>query len=194
MASGLNGKRLELLKQLVAKATRVGILQYPAEPVRYRIEATEAQSAATPLGLKLLPFEVIDLNGFASAFASMRRGRVDALLVPVSTFFFVHRARITELALQYKIPAIYESRQFVEAGGLMSYGPSIMDMWRRAAIYVDKILKGARPADLPVEQPVRFEYVINLKTATAQGLVVPESLLQRADDVIAWIAIPTHEA
>jgi putative ABC transport system substrate-binding protein len=184
IASGLNGKRLELLKQLVGSATRVAFLEYPAEPVRYKIELNEAQLAATPLGLKLLPFEVNEPNRFASAFASMRHERADALIVPVSTFFFVHRARITALALQYRIPAIYESRQFVEAGGLMSYGPSIIDMWRRAATYVDKILKGASPADLPVEQPTRFEYIINVKTADAQGLVVPKSLLQRADDVI----------
>jgi putative tryptophan/tyrosine transport system substrate-binding protein len=181
LSSTLTRKRLELLKQTATKAVLIAVLQYPAERVRYSIEWDEAQSAAATLGIRLRQIEVRDANGFAAAFAAMQKERVEGFLVPASPFFFSNRAGITELALQFRIPAIYEQRLFVEAGGLMSYGPSIVDMWRRAAIYVDKILKGATPADLPVELPTKFEFVINARTVKTLGLAVPQSLLQLAD-------------
>jgi putative ABC transport system substrate-binding protein len=181
LSSTLTRKRLELLKQTAAKAVQMAVLQYPAERVRYAIEWDDAQSAAATLGVRLRPIEVPDANEFAAAFATMHKERVEGFLVPASAFFFSNRARITELALQYRIPAIYEQRLFVEAGGLMSYGPSIVAMWRRAATYVDKILKGATPASLPVEQPTTFEFVVNARTLKTLGLAIPQSLLQLAD-------------
>jgi putative ABC transport system substrate-binding protein len=177
LSATLTRKRLELLKQTVAKASQIAVLQYPAERVRYVTEWKEAQSAATTLGIQLRPIEIADANGFGNAFAAMQAERIDALIVPASPFFFSNRGRLTELALQYRIPAIYEQRLFVEAGGLMSYGPSIVDMWRRAASYVNRILKGVKPVDLPVEQPATFEFVANARAFKALGLAIPKSLL-----------------
>lgn len=177
LSSELTRKRLELLKLTVPKASLVAVLQYPAERVRYLIEWNAAQSAATMLGIRLQAIDVADANGFAGAFTTMQAERADAFSVPASPFFFSNRVRVTELALQYRIPAVYEQRLFVEVGGLMSYGPSVVDMWRRAAMYVDKILKGVKPADLPVEQPTTFEFVVNARTANALGLAIPKSQL-----------------
>src|SRR5262249_39738172 len=123
-------------------------------------------------------------NEFDGAFTAMSKERAGALLVVSDALFILHRTRLADLATRSRLPAAYSAREYVEAGGLMSYGPSLSDQWRRAGIYVDKILKGARPADLPVEQPTKFELVINLKTAKALGLTIPQSVLQRADEVI----------
>ena len=123
-------------------------------------------------------------SDFAKAFPAMTRGRAGGLIALSGSVFFAERSRIAELAAQSRLPAIYALREYVEAGGLMSYRPSFSDLWRRGAGYVDKILKGAKPADLPVEQPTRFELVINLRTANALGLTIPQSVLLRADEVI----------
>jgi len=174
------GKRLELLKELVPGASPVAVLWdrgnftfWPA-----------AEAAARDRGWKLLSFEVRDVGQIEAAFKAATDARAGALLVDAGPVHFPQRRRVAELAARNRLPAMYELRPFVEAGGLISYGVDINDIWRRAAGYVDKILKGAKPADLPIEQPTRFELVINLKTAKALGLTIPQSLLLRADEVI----------
>jgi len=142
------------------------------------------EAGARALGLDLQVFEVRSLDDVEKAFAGARQAQAGALNILESSFFAANRGRLIETARKARLPAIYQSREFVHAGGLMSYGPNIPDLYRRAAAYVDKILKGARPADLPIEQPTKFELVINLKTAKALGLTIPPSLLQRADQVI----------
>jgi putative ABC transport system substrate-binding protein len=177
------GKELELLKEIVPKVRRVAILSNPASPVQ-PLFIREVNGAARSLGVHLQHLEVRGPNEFEGAFAAMAKERVGALLVvadPVSVF---HRTRLADLAAGSRLPAAYGTRASVEAGGLMSYGPSVRDLFRRAATFVDKILKGAKSADLPVEQPTKFEFVINLKTAKALGLTIPPSLLRRADEVI----------
>ena len=134
--------------------------------------------------MTLQSVEIRGPDDFDTAFSAMTRERADALIAFSDPLIVLHGRRITDLAAKSRLPAIYASREVVDAGGLMSYGPSISDMFRRAAVYVCKILKGARPADLPVEQPTKFELVINLKTAKALGLTIPQSLLTRADQVI----------
>ena len=143
-----------------------------------------AQAVAAALHVDLRSLEVQDGNGFESAFIAMRQDQADALLVLSDSFATFHRARIAELAAKYQLPALYGHSQYVEAGGLMSYGPLFFDAYRGAAGYVDKILKGAKPSDLPVEQPTRFELVINLKTAKTLGLTIPQTPLVAADAVI----------
>ncbi len=140
--------------------------------------------AARSLGVQLQLLEARGPNEFDGAFAAMAKERVGALLVVADSMLIAHRKRLADLAVRSRLPAAYGDRETVEAGGLMSYGPNFADMYRRAATYVDKILKGAKPADLPVEQPTKFELVINLKTAKALGLTIPQSLLLRADEVI----------
>jgi putative ABC transport system substrate-binding protein len=139
------------------------------------------QTAAQALGLKFQVLEVSELREVDRVIASMSKHAGGSLAVSAEPLFVAQPSRITELAAKHRLPAIYGARVFVDAGGLMSYGPSLADLWRRAATYVDRILKGARPADLPVEQPTKFELIINLKTAKALGLTIPPSLLQRAD-------------
>jgi putative ABC transport system substrate-binding protein len=177
------GKHLELLKETVPKLSRVAVLSYPADPlvVGYR---RETQTAARALGLTLEFYEVRAPNEFEGAFTAMTQARAGALLALAHPFIYVHARRIAELAAKSRLPAVYPFRESVEAGGLMAYAADAPDMYRRAATYVDKILKGAKPADLPVEQPTKFELVINLKTAKALGLTIPQSLLNRADEVI----------
>jgi putative tryptophan/tyrosine transport system substrate-binding protein len=148
------------------------------------LRAQEAQDAATKLGLIVRSIGVHDLIDFDAAFAAIESDRADALLTLVDPFTLVHRKRIVDFAAQRHLPAIYEAREFVGSGGLVSYGPSLVANQRRAAEYVDKIFKGAKPADLPVEQPAKFELLINLKTAKALGLDIPPSVLARADEVI----------
>jgi putative ABC transport system substrate-binding protein len=177
----LEGKRLELLKQAFPGLSRVAALVNPASvPLKLRM----VETAARKLGVVLQVLEVREPGEFEGAFAAMRKGRADALIVLSDALFTNQRTRIVGLAAKSRLPAVYDVRQFPESGGLMSYGPSISDLYRRAAIYVDKILKGAKPADLPIEQPTKFELVINLKTARALGLTIPQSLLLRADEVI----------
>ncbi len=180
----LSGKRLELLKEAVHKLSPVAVLWNSASPAMI-LSFRETQTAAQVLGVSLQSWEVQgDPQDFARAFSMVSKERPHALLVVLDPFTILHRSRIVELAAKHRLPAMYEIRAFVEAGGLMSYGPSVPDMYRRAATYVDKILKGAKPADLPVEQPTKFELVINLKTAKALGLTIPPSVLIRADEVI----------
>ena len=136
------------------------------------------------LGVTLLPMEIRDVNEFSNLFTEMQRNRVAGLISFPDTFFSAHRRRMAELELKHRIPTIHDAREFVEVGSLMAYGPSIQDLWRRAAVYVDKIFKGAKPADLPVEQPTKVELVINLKTAKALGLTITPSALARADELI----------
>ena len=142
------------------------------------------QVAAPALGLRVELLEARGAGELEGAFAAMTRERASALLVQVDVIFALHAKRIADLAAKHRLPAMYGSKEHVEAGGFMSYAPNALDVFRRAATYVDKILKGAKPADLPVEQPTKFEFVINLKTAKALGLTIPQSVLGRADEVI----------
>ena len=177
------GKDLELLREAVPKVRRVAVLSNPDGPSQ-PLTMKNIKSAATSLGLQLLPVGARGAGEFDDAFAAMIRERVGALFVVTDPAYIAHRARLVDLAAKNRLPSMFTQRADVEAGGLMSYGPSFTAMYRRAAHYVDKILKGSRPADLPVEQPTKFELAINLKTAKALGLTIPPSLLQRADEVI----------
>lgn len=175
-----SGKRLELLMELVPGATRVAVLwNRPSLP---NLRAAEA--AARVRGWQLLPLEIQDAGEVEGAFRAATGARAGALLVFAAGHLFPHARRIADLAAKSRLPAMYELRTYVDAGGLIAYGADINDIWRRAALFVDKILRGAKPADLPVEQPSKFELVINLKAAKALGLTVPQSFLMRADEVI----------
>ena len=183
LSEELNGKRLELLKEAAPKVTRIGVLSNLTNPTQPQ-EWKEIQAAAQGLGLKLQSLGVRSSNDFDGAFEAALKGRIQALLNLPEALFIVQLNRIVEFAAKNKLPAMYSSPEFVQAGGLMSYSPIITDLWRRAASYVDKILKGSKPADLPVEQPMKFEFVINLKTAKQIGLTIPPNVLARADRVI----------
>ena len=178
------GKQLELLKEVLPKVRRVAVLSNPGNSPAEPLIMSRIEGAARSLGLQLQLLEARGPGEFDGAFAAMTKERAGALLVTGDPMFFLHRARLAELAGKHRLPAMSTQGQWVEAGGLMSYGPSFPDMYRRAATYVDKILKGAKPADLPIEQPTKFELVVNLNTAKALGLTIPPSLLQRADQVI----------
>ena len=182
----LVGKRLEQLKQAVPGVSRVAVLWQPGghDERTDKDILKEAEVAARALGVRLQFVEARGPTDFDRAFSDMTRARADAVTVQSTNIFFIERRRLLALAAKNRLPAMYLVREFVDAGGLMSYGPNVADLFRRAAIYVDKILKGAKPADLPVEQPTKFELVINLKTAKALGLTIPPSLLARADEVI----------
>ena len=181
MSPELSEKRMELLKEALPKLSRVAVLRDPGQPPT-TLRRTEA--AARALGLRLQTLEVRDINDLEPALAAAKKGRAGALNILDSSFFAAHRARIVEAVARTRLPAMYYQREFVDLGGLMSYAPHFPDLFRRAATYVDKILKGAKPADLPVEQPTRFELIVNLKTAKALGLTIPPSILIRADQVI----------
>jgi putative ABC transport system substrate-binding protein len=177
------GRQLQILKETIPRASRVAILSNPADP-SFALQVREVEAAARTLRMRLQHVEAKGPEEFDSAFAAMARERADALLVNGTSTFLAHRTRIAELAVKNRLPTMYSFRESVEAGGLMAYAVNMADFVGRAAVYVDKILKGAKPADLPVEQPTKFELVINLKTAKALGLTIPQSLLARADDVI----------
>jgi ABC-type uncharacterized transport system substrate-binding protein len=183
ISAELGGKRLELLKEVAPKVSRVAVLYNPADRSNVLV-LKELQKSAPALGLALQPLEVRGPGGFEGAFVAMTRQRADALFVAAGLLTTEHRKALVDLAAKRRIPAIWGERQFVEAGGLMAYAVDFYDQVRGAAIYVDKILKGAKPGDLPVEQPTKYELVINLKTAKALGLTIPHSLLLRADHVI----------
>ena len=183
MSPELTGKRLELLKEIVPSASRVAILLNPANPTS-PLQLQEFQATAPALGVTLLPFEAKAANDIDRAFTAMHQERVEALIVVGDPMFGTHQRRVVELAAQARLPAMYNLRGFVDAGGLMSYGTHFEDLYRRAATYVDKILKGTKPADLPVEQPTKFALIINLKTAQALGIKMPPSLLLLADEVL----------
>jgi len=176
-------KQLELLKETVPKIRRVAILSNPANAY-HQLAIKEVNVAARSLGVQLQLLEARGPNEFDSAFAAMAKERVGALLVLSDGVLNSHRTRLADLAARSRLPAAYGVRESVEAGGLMSYGPSFLDSYRRAATYVDQILKGTKPAELPVEQPTKYELVINMKTAKALGLTIPQSVLLRADHVI----------
>ena len=177
------GKRLELLKETVPKAFRVAVLRNPTNPETADM-SRDVGGAARALGVQLQVLDVRVPIELDSAFARMTRDRAGALLVTGDTLFTLHREQIAVLAIKRRLPAISWAREFAEASLLMAYGRSLPYEFRRAATYVDKILKGAKPADLPVEQPTKFELVVNLKTAKALGLTIPQSVLIRADQVI----------
>jgi putative ABC transport system substrate-binding protein len=179
----LKGKQLQLLKEVVPKVSRVAVLWNPANLVE-TFGFKEMVAAAAVIGVEIQSIDVRTPDDYLAAFASVTASRADALYAFGNPVNFKNRQLIADFALKSRLPSIYEERLFVESGGLMSYAPSFTDLFRRAATYVDKILKGAKPADLPVEQPTKFELVMNLKTAKALGLTIPPSLLQRADQVI----------
>jgi len=176
-------KQLELLKETVPKIGRVAILSNPANAY-HQLAIREVNVGARSLGVQLQLLEARGPNEFDGAFAAMAKERVGALLVLSDVIFSDHRTRLIDLAARSRLPAAYGNRESVEAGGLIGYGPSFLDLFRRAATYVDKILKGAKPAELPVERPTKYELVINMKTAKALGLTIPQSVLLRADHVI----------
>jgi len=182
LAPELTGKRIELLKETV-HASRIALLSWGTDSSGESIKQ-EAQNAAKALKVKLTTVVVRDPDGLADAFSTMKREQSQAVVVPLRLPFFNARVRIVDLAGKSRLPTIYETVAFVEIGGLMSYGPLLPDLYRRAAVYVDKILKGTKPADLPVEQPTKFELVINLKAAKQIGLTIPPNVLARADKVI----------
>ncbi len=183
IAPDLVGKHLQLLKELVPKVSRVALLWNPDTSVGAP-QVREAMVAARALGGQLQTLPVLGPDDFGGAFMAMARERAGALLVTADSMLFSNRTRLADLANRSRLPAVYAFREHGEAGGLMSYGTSLPDLFRRAATYVDKILKGAKPADLPVEQPTRFELVVNLKTAKVLGLTIPQSVLIRTDHVI----------
>jgi ABC-type uncharacterized transport system substrate-binding protein len=182
-APEISGKGLELLKDIVPKLSRVAVLGTSNRPGNAQ-SLKEAELAAVALGVKLRQLDVLSPKDIEAAFRAAGNEHVDGALVLQSSIHFSQRTQIAELAVKSRLPATYPRREFVEDGGLMSYGVFISDLDRRAATYVDKILKGAKPADLPVEQPTKFELVINLKTAKQIGLTIPQRVLQRADRVI----------
>ena len=179
----LSAKRLEILKSLLPAVSRVAVLSDP-EYSDFAVDWKILRAAANALSVKLISFEAKRPIDFEPAFAAMGRERAEALMTFTDALTYVNARLLADLATKSRLPAIYPYREIVEAGGLMSYGASLPDMWRRAAALIDKILKGAKPGDLPIEQPTKFEMVINLKTASALGITVPQSLLLRADEVI----------
>jgi putative ABC transport system substrate-binding protein len=183
MDPDLTGKQLQLLKEAAPKIARVAVLYNPTFPATV-LGLQEAQAAGPALGLAILPMEVRTADELEAQFTVMTSVHADALLTIGDPFTSTHHRRILDFAAKSQWPVVYFWREFVEAGGLMSYGPSLRDLFRRAATYVHKILQGAKPADLPVEQPMKFEFVINLKTAKALGLTIPPTLLFQADEVI----------
>ena len=183
MSPETSAKRMQLVKEAFPKTTRVAILWNPTNPVK-AADARQTQTAARALGLQVLSVEARNAGDLEPGFAVMAKERVDALLVSDDALINNNRKRIVDLAERTRLPAIYFNGAWAQAGGLMAYGPSERETYRRAAVFVDKILKGAKPAELPVEQPTKFELVINLKTAKALGLTIPRPVLLRADHVI----------
>ena len=181
--SELSGKQLELLKEAFPKVTRVAVFWDPANTANARLLA-EMKVAAGGFRIPLQPLEINGPDDFQPAFSAMRKEHASALIVLRNAITYTYGTRIVDLTANSKLPAMYPDRVLVDTGGLMSYGPNFLDMFRRAAIYVDKILKGAKPADLPVEQPTKFEFIINLKAAKQIGLTIPPNVLARADRVI----------
>jgi putative tryptophan/tyrosine transport system substrate-binding protein len=183
VGEGFSGKWVELLKETVPNVKRYSVLWNPIHPVA-GVFARESETTARALGVTLDFFEARDPQQLDTALARIEKERTGVLLVLPDPVFFSQRKRIADFAARRHLPSSFLFREFAEAGGLLSYGPSITESYRRAASYVDKILKGAKPGDLPIEQPTKFELVINLKTAKQIGLTIPESVLFRADRVI----------
>jgi putative ABC transport system substrate-binding protein len=183
LARELSGKQQELLKEIIPKLSRVAVFGSSTEPGNSQT-LKEIELAAEALKVKIQYLDIHGPEDIEPAFQAARKGRAGAVFVLVSTIFNSNRTQVVELAVKSQLPAIFYSAEYVELGGLMAYGPSYTDLYRRVATYVDKILKGAKPADLPVEQPTKFELVINLKTAKQLGLTIPPNVLARADKVI----------
>jgi putative ABC transport system substrate-binding protein len=183
MAPDLDGKRLELLKEAFPKVARVAFL-WESGGTRGNLALTDMEAPATALGVKLLSLEVRSLDDFEDAFARAKKEHAQALITTTGGLINTQQRRVLDFAAKNRLPAIYHYSEFVEAGGLMSYGPDNTDLWRRAADFVDKILKGTKPSDIPVEQPKKFEFIVNLKTAKQIGVTIPPNLLARADRVI----------
>jgi putative ABC transport system substrate-binding protein len=183
LAPELSGKQLELLKEIVPKLSRVTVIGISTEPGNAQ-RLKEIELAAGGLKVKLQYLDVLSSKDIETAFRAAAKGRTDGVFMLGSAVFNNHRIQIAELAVKSRLPATYTRPEYVEDGGLMTYGPNINDLFRRAATYVDKILKGAKPADLPVEQPTKFDFIINLKTAKQIGVTIPPNVLARADKVI----------
>ena len=183
LAPELSGKRLEILKETLPRLSQVAVL-WPPNAAGAAVTFKQTQVAAKSLGLQLQSLEVQNSSDFEGAFRTATTGRSGALLVLQSALTNANRKTITDLALKNRLPAMYTQDEYVDAGGLMSYGVDTIDLYRRAATFVDKVLKGANPAELPIEQPTKFEFVINLKTAKQIGLIIPPNMLARADRVI----------
>ena len=183
LAPEITARQLQLLKEAVPRAFRVAVLSNPTNAYTALL-VKETEAAARSLAVRLQLLAVQEADAFDRAFSEIRRERPDALLVLADPTLVFHRARIVEFANQNRLPAMYPHREYAEAGGLMAYGTDLRDLYRRAATYVDKILKGAKAADLPVEQPTKFELVINVKSAKVLGLTIPPSLLVRADEIV----------
>ena len=179
----LSGKRLQLFKETIPTLSRVAVLSQLTDPIG-PLQVRELGQAAKPMGLHLQVHDVKTTDDLAPAFEMAAKSGAQGLLTTLETFFIVRRARIAELAAQYRLPAMFTVRDFAEAGGLMSYGPSTLSLYSQTAAQVDKILKGSKPADLPVEQPTKFEFIINLNTARTLGLAIPPGVLAIADEVI----------
>jgi len=188
LLTGLARKRLELLTAAAPKVSRVAVLWSPSRRATGAITSDlafeETQAAAGALGVQVQSIEIDGPDDFDRAFSAMKRERAGALILISNSLLYTYRRRLVDLTRKHRIPSMFEFREYAEAGGLLAYGANLDDLSRRAATYVDKILKGAKPGDLPVEQPTKFELIINMKTAKGLGLRIPPSLLQRADQVI----------
>jgi len=182
-APELSGKRLELIREMLPKAERITMLTNRANPATIPV-LRAAETAAQTMGMKLRVLDIRQPDSLGPAFETMRRESTEALILAADPMLFTERPTIVQLAARHRVPAVYEHRQFPESGGLLSYGPLFQERFQRMAMYVDRILRGARPGDLPIEQPTTFELVVNLKTAAALRLTIPPSLLRRADEVI----------
>jgi len=182
MSTDLAGKRLELLKETIPKISRVAVLRASGPAQEQQVK--EIQMAVPPLGMQAQFVQIQNQNDFENGFTTITKNRPGALLVLRTSLFRTYAGRIKDFAAKSQLPTMYDDRVFVEAGGLMSYGTNTLDVYKRAATYVDKILKGTKPADLPVQQPMKFEFVVNLKTAQQIGLTLPPNVLARADRVI----------
>ena len=183
MTPDLDGKRLELLKESFPKVDRVAFLWVPGSAMGNQ-PLSEMEGVAKALGIKLQSLEVRGLDDFDSAFARAKRDGAQAITTFPDPFMNTQQRQVLDFAAKNRLPAMYPGSEFIEAGGLMSYAPNYTDLWRRAADFVDKILKGTKPADIPVEQPTKFEFIINLKTAKQIGVTIPPNVLARADRVI----------
>jgi len=183
MVADLSAKRLQLLKEAIPRLTRVAVLWNPATPYHPKV-VEDLKAVAPSLSIELVFVGVRTTEQLGPAFSTVGRAHVQALYVINDAFFFNHRTTLLKLSSKARLPVLYEERNFPDTGALMSYGPNIEDLYRRSAGYVDKILKGAKPGDLPIEQPTKFELVVNLRTAKALGLTIPQSILLRADEVI----------
>ena len=180
----LTAKRLELLRELVPAATRIAVLVDPSSPANTQSTVTEAQKAARSMGCEIKVVEATTPGEIGAVFATIASERLDALFVDFDTLFTTQYRQLIDLAASHAVPAIYAARQFAQAGGLMSYGSSLADAWHQTGVYAGRILKGEKPADLPVLQPTKFDFVVNISTAKALGLKVPQTFLVAADEVI----------